>query len=136
MAEGMLQISGIDGADGLKALIADLEREARVAPAEARKVVQKGAQNIKTDWRRRWSGHPHAPRLPSAVGYDTRILGPLCEAEIGPDKDKPQGALGNLFEYGSVKNAPIPGGAPALEAERPKFEAAMEGLAFRGSSWR
>jgi hypothetical protein len=132
---GSFSFSGIEGKDGLKELIADLEREARVAPAEARKVLQKGALNIKNDWRRRWSGRPHAPRLPYAIGYDTRVLGGVSEAEIGPDKDKPQGALGNLFEYGSVNNAPIPGGAPALEAERPKFEAAMEALAFRGSSW-
>lgn len=136
MAERGLQIYGIDGPDGLQMLVADLEREARTAPAEAKKVVVKGAVNVKGGWRRRWSGFAHAPRLPYAVGYDVKTLGGKIEAEIGPDKDKPQGALGNLFEYGSLKNAPIPGGAPALEAERPKFEKAMENLAFAGPSWR
>jgi len=138
MADGVVQVVGIDGPDGLQILAAELRREAQIAAAEARKVVQKGSVNIKADWRRRWSGHAHAPRLPYAIGFDTKVLGSRIESEIGPDKDKPQGALGNLFEFGSIKNAPIPGGAPALEAERPKFERAMEALAFSSQekSWR
>ncbi|MCX4470452.1 hypothetical protein OOK41_09050 [Micromonospora sp. NBC_01655] len=115
----------------LHLLAVDLTEAAAAAPAEVRKVVQKGALNIKTDWRRRWSGHAHAPRLPYAVTYDTRETSAGSTAEIGPDKDKPQGALGNLFEYGSVNNAPIPGGVPAAEAEKPRFEKALEDLAVR-----
>lgn len=133
---GLVTVTGIDGPDGLQILAADLAREAKIAPAEARKVVQRGALNIKTDWRKRWTGYKHAPRLPYAITYDTRQLGGRIDAEIGPDKDKPQGALGNLFEYGSLNNAPIPGAAPALRTEQPKFEKAMEGLAFRGQRWR
>lgn len=113
------------------AFAVDLDAAAAVAPAEVRKVVQRGALNIKTDWRRRWTGLGHAPRLPYAVTYDTRELPGGATAEIGPDKDKPQGALGNLIEYGSVNNAPIPGGAPALAAEGPRFERSLEDLAVR-----
>jgi hypothetical protein len=137
MADGTIRITGIDGAGGLEALVTEFHREAEIAPDEARKVVQKGLLNIKNDWRRRWTGHPHAPRLPYAITYDSVAVGPRIMGEVGPDKDKPQGALGNLFEYGSVNNPPIPGGAPALEAERPKFERAMEALPFPGEkSWR
>lgn len=138
MAGGMVTVAGISGRDGLQGLVADLTREARIAPAEARKVVQKGCLNIKGDWRRRWSGFSHAPRLPYAIGFDTKILGGLIEGEVGPDKDKPQGALGNLLEYGSLNNSPIPGGAPSLLAEKPKFERAMEALPFSAQeqSWR
>jgi hypothetical protein len=95
----------------------------------ARAVVQRGALNIKRDWQRRWTGHSHAPALPRAVTYDTTASRTAATAEIGPDKNKPQGALGNLFEYGSVNNAPIPGGAPAAAAEQPRFERAAEQLA-------
>jgi len=133
---GLMRVTGIDGPDGLRALAADFAREATIAPAEARKVVVKGCYNIKADWRRRWSGYPHAPGLPYAITYDTKQLGGRIEGEVGPDKDKRQGALGNLFEFGSLKNAPIPGGAPALEAERPKFERATEALPFAGERWR
>jgi len=134
-----ITVTGIDGPNGLNMLAADLERAAKIAPKEARKVVQRGLQNIKTDWRQRWTGYAHAPRLPYSITYDTSIsLGGRIEGEVGPDKDKPQGALGNLFEFGSIKNAPIPGGMPALQAEQPKFEKAMEqlGLDSLGPKWR
>lgn len=115
-------------------LLALADRQALV-PAEmaagARGIVQRGALNIKRDWRRAWSGHAHAPALPYAVTYDTELTQGGAAAEIGPDKDKPQGALGNLFEYGSAKNAPIPGGRPAADAEQPRFEAAAEELAVK-----
>ena len=108
-----------------------LDEAVSAAPDEAAKVVEKGALNIKDGWRRRWSGHAHAPALPNAVTYDTYrgLRGP--GAEIGPDKDKRQGDLGNLFEYGSVNNAPIPGGAPSVAEELPRYEQAMEDLSVR-----
>lgn len=144
MADGMVRVSGVDGKDGLKGLMAELEREAEVAADEARKVVAKGALNIKKDWQRRWSGISHAPMIPYTIGYDSRVIGSRAEATIGPDDAKqvgggPHRTPGNLaaiFEYGSVNNAPIPGGAPALDAERPKFERALEALAFSAEkSW-
>jgi hypothetical protein len=126
----MVQVR-VEGIDGLRRLAADLDAAAHVAPEEARKVVAKGALNIKKDWRRAWTGLRHAPALPYAITYDTKLTGDRASAEIGPDKDRRQGALGNLIEYGSVKNAPIPGGLPALEREAPRFEKALTDLAAR-----
>ena len=48
----------------------------------------------------------------------------LHEAEIGPDKLRPQGPLGNLIEFGSINNPPHPGGLPAALREEPRFEKA------------
>lgn len=126
-------VSGLDGAHGLEYLAGELEEAAAAAPAEVRKVVQRGALNVKRDWRKAWSGLSNAPALPYAVGYDTSETPTGAVAEIGPDKDKAQGALGNLIEYGSVNNAPHPGGAPALRAEEPKFLRALEDLAYRSA---
>lgn len=112
--------------------VADLLAKAPgVAAAEARRVVAKGALNVKTDARRRISGHPHMPSLPAAITYDTHETVGTVWAEIGPDKEKRQGALGNIAEYGTPKNAPIPFMRPAAETERPKFEKAMEDLAAK-----
>ncbi len=131
----MGRVVSIDGAHGLEILAADLGQAAEDALPEVRRVVQKGALNIKKDWRQAWSGLDHAPRLPYAVTYDTEEKRTSVTAEIGPDKDKRQGALGNLIEYGSVNNAPIPGGAKALRAEEPRYEKALgdvlEGLTDR-----
>ena len=97
-----------------------------------RAVVQKGALNIKNGARQRISGHAHAPAYPSSITYDTKIGPTSAEAEIGPEKGKRQGALGNILEYGTVKNAPIPHIRPAADEELPRFDKALEDLAVKG----
>lgn len=104
---------------------------AGVAPAEARKVVAKGALDIKNDARRRRSGSQHFPRLPAAITYESHVTATGGWADIGPDHDKPQGNLGHIPEYGSLKTAARPYMRPAAEAELPKFERAMEALAVK-----
>jgi hypothetical protein len=53
-------------------------------------------------------------------------------SDIGPDRSRgAAAALANIPEYGTVKNAPIPGGIPALAAEEPRFEKAMQDLAVK-----
>ena len=46
-------------------------------------------------------------------------------AQIGPDKGLPQGALGNLIEYGSVNNPGHNNGKDALDAEIPRTVKAL-----------
>lgn len=120
----------IDG-DDMERWVAKLSEAASEAPAEATKVVARGALNIKNDARDRASGIRHAPAYPRSISYDQwqGLRGPV--AEIGPDKDRRQGALGNLLEYGSVNNAPIPHMKPAIDAEMPRFERALGDLAVR-----
>lgn len=110
----------------LEKLAADLSNAVPVSAAKVRGVVQKGALNVKNDWRAAWSGLAHAPSVDEAVTFDTRVTAGGIEAEIGPDKSKRQGALGNLIEFGSVNNGPTPGGEPALQAEEPRFVKALE----------
>ena len=116
-------------AEGLTELIDDLKSARDRVVEETRKVVARGAYNIKKDVKERWSGLAHAPAIPRAVSYDTTVAGTTVSAEIGPDKAKRQGALGNLLEYGSVNNAPIPALGPALDAEEPRFAKALEDVA-------
>jgi hypothetical protein len=114
--------------EGLTELIATLTAAELKAAPGVFDVVGHGAFNIKKDWQRAWTGLKHAPSAARAVSYETRRHAADVSAEIGPDKDKPQGALGNLLEYGSVNNPPHPGGAPALDAEAPRFEKALGDL--------
>ena len=98
----------------------------RNAGTEFRAVVNKGALNVKLGWQRRWRGLSHAPSLADAISYDLKSRGMAeHEAEIGPDKTKRQGALGNLIEFGSINNPPHPGGLPAALREEPRFEGAV-----------
>lgn len=116
---------------GLTELLVMLTKaESQSVPAVAG-VVGKAAVNIKKDWAQRWGGIAHAPALPAAVTYDVAYGLWTVEAEIGPDKQKRQGALGNIIEFGTENNAPIPGGLPALEAETPRVERQLAELGER-----
>ncbi|MEW1803202.1 hypothetical protein ACIGO7_35300 [Streptomyces virginiae] len=99
--------------------------EANVAQAEHEMiaVVTRGALNIKNDWRSnaRASSGRHARLYPNSISYDVTPIPGGATAEIGPDKGKPQGALGNLLEFGSVNNPPHNDGGRALLAEEPRF---------------
>lgn len=112
-------------ASDLSRLVADLGRvPGKVVPA-VRGVVEHGALNVKREAADLISGHPHAPAYPKSITYDVKAGLGSVEAEVGPDKGRRQGALGNILEYGTSKNAPIPHLGPSLEAEAPRFEKAL-----------
>lgn len=109
--------------DDLRSLAADLYAAGDRAESEAAKIVSKGALNIKKDWRRKWRGLSHLPSIHYTIGYDLYGSDGVIGARIGPDADMEtlQGALGGFPEFGSVNNAPHPGGLPALLEEEPAF---------------
>ncbi|MFE7609245.1 hypothetical protein [Streptomyces celluloflavus] len=87
----------------------------------SRQAVEVSARRIKEDARRRISGHPHLPHYPHSITYDLRSSAAGPWAEIGPDKSRTQGPLGNVIEFGTRNNAPIPHIGPAFEAGVPDF---------------
>lgn len=117
----------------LDVLAHDLDRAAGVAPKEARKVVAKGALNIKTDARRRRSGSKYLPALVQAITYESHETPAGGWAEVGPEHGKRQGNLGHIPENGTLTNAPEPYMAPAAAAEQPRFEKAMQDLAVKAA---
>jgi hypothetical protein len=94
-------------------------------------VVSRGALNVKNDAIRLISGHAHSPHYPRSISYEVTSDAHSVGAEIGPDKSRggTQAALGNILEFGTSKNAPIPHLHPALLAEEPRFVAAVETVA-------
>lgn len=111
----------------------EFERELRHAieavTPEARKVLAKGALNVKKDWQQAWRGIRHAPRISRSISYDVTVNKASMYAVIGAE-DGPvdQGFLAPIIEYGGIHNAPNPGGQPALDREEPRLVAAMEAL--------
>lgn len=113
------------GADELRDVARRLEMTGLRAAATATAIVTKGAQNIKEAMRTDAQGIGHAPDFPDAITYDVHqtLAGP--EAEIGPDKDRRQGALGNILYFGTSKNAPVRNPSVGIDAELPRFEKAL-----------
>jgi hypothetical protein len=113
------------------ALVDAINRASAPAMKDIEAVVFRGAMNIKKDAARRISGHPHLRALPAAIDFDVyrSLRGPA--AEIGPNHSRRQGALGNIPEFGTINNAPMPYMRPAGEAEEPRFAKAMEDLAVK-----
>jgi len=114
--------------DDLRALIEDLAgaaNDGRVLDA-LEPVVKKGAVNVKKDWRTKAAAAApaHAKRYPYSIDFDVArsTLAHTVGAVIGPDKDKTQGPLGNLLEFGSANNPPQLSGQQALDSEAEEFE--------------
>ncbi|MER7517779.1 hypothetical protein [Streptomyces sp. NPDC126499] len=109
----------------LEALAAVFRVNAVQAQVQARAVVARGALNIKNGWRANATATAgqHARLYPLSISYSMLPHPTGASAEIGPDKSRPQGALGNLLEFGSVNNPPHMDGARALAAEAAAFTA-------------
>ncbi len=119
---------------GLADLAEDLRGAGRRYSGQVPAIIKRGAQNVKKDAQHRISAQftqRHARLYPGSITYDLTVSGGRVTAVIGPDKEKRQGALGNLLEFGSSRNAPLPHLLPAFEAELPKTEQALQAAAIR-----
>lgn len=128
--------------DDLDRLARDLTEAPRKTQRAILGVVEHAAVNVKDGWKRnaRGSAGRHAKRYPSSITYDMMSIGAALrghiEAEVGPDKGRPQGALGNLIEFGSVHNPPHNDGGRALRDEEPKLERAIAEATLDALGWR
>lgn len=115
----------------LEALAGVFRMNAVRAQVQAQAVVARGALNIKNAWKANATATAgrHGRLYPSSISYDMLPHPMGASAEIGPDKGAPQGALGNLLEFGSSKNPPHNDGGRALAAEAPVFTAHVAAIA-------
>jgi hypothetical protein len=116
--------------DELRDLAADLNKAAvKVFPAVAA-VVAKGAHNVKEQMAEEAQSSGSYRHFHRSIGYDLHKGG--LEAEIGPDKHGPQGALGNILYFGTSKNAAVLDIESALRDEAPRFEKAIGDVGVPG----
>lgn len=114
----------------LEQLAADLGKAGSNAGPFVRKAVEVTARNVRDDWRDAAKGMAHAPAFPYSITYD--LIGfqgfgaTVLDAEIGPDKTRTQGALGNLIEFGSRNNPPKGLGHGALQRNEEDFVTGLE----------
>ena len=118
--------------DTPESLAADMLKAAAEAVVATRAVVQVGAFNIKRDAKENVlkSAPIHNAGAAAAITYDTSIGKTTVDAEIGYDKDKKPGRIGNLLEFGGGKDHSPPHRdlGRALDAEEPRFTEALAAL--------
>jgi hypothetical protein len=103
-------------------LVGDFTRAGLTAGTRVVPILQRGGGNMQREARRNIAGLAHAPHYPASITFDVDSTIAGVAVEVGPDKDRPQGALGNLLEYGSAKNPPHAHLGPALDREAPNIE--------------
>jgi hypothetical protein len=101
---------------GLTVVVDDLGTFATRLRGNVAKAVQVTSRKVQNDARNGIRGHKYLPAYPYSITYDVKVTAEGVEGEIGPDKGRAQGPLGNIIEYGTSKNAPIPHLGPALDA--------------------
>lgn len=121
-------MSEFDASDVLRLAI-DLENISSNAQKPLRETVQKSARTIRDAMRRDAQGHAHFPHFPSSITFETKENAGSIDAEIGPDKGRTQGALGNILYFGTSKNAPVLNLNAPLDTEAPRFQKAVEDAA-------
>lgn len=110
-------------------LVADFgHATARVLPL-VDAVVKKAADNLKKDLAGQATYSRHFRGMAGSISYDSAYgLGSVAY-EVGPDKDRRGGALGNLFFFGGVHGGGGTGDLDgAVRTEQPRMIKALEDL--------
>lgn len=113
-------MASIDSAD-MRQLAADMGSVPSEVEANTVKALNVTSFKIRSAWREKLRGSSTLPALPYAVTFDAKQGRGVLESEIGFDKGRAQGALGNISEFGSVNNAPRGFGAAALAENAEDF---------------
>lgn len=115
-----------EGLQAIEEYAAVLRAAETAAMEQVKPVFVRALYNIKTSAKSRAAGHPHLPFYAASISYDSKRVGMTLEGEVGPDKGKRQGPLGNIAEYGTSHHGPyLPVLGPATEEEIPRYEQAL-----------
>lgn len=111
----------------LDKLVADLGEIPEEKLPQVKKVVSRGALNVKTDLRAGAANGGSYKHFARSIDYD--IVDGGLGAEIGPNKDQIQGALGNLLYFGTSKSGGVLDINGPLTKEEPRFVDAIADVA-------
>ncbi len=107
-------------ARAVRELATDLGRAPAEALGEVRRVVQRGALNIKRDMQAEATGSRRLAGIAPSITYTTELLPDGITAEIGPEIGRAQGSLGFVAYEGTPTSGPVfpdPQGALDRESE-------------------
>lgn len=108
----------------LRQLDADLGKIPGRAVPPLMAAADKSGQRVRRQMRSDARGIAHAPYFPASITHEVEVKVGQIAVEVGPDKGRKQGALGNILYFGTSKNGPVLDINAPLEAEGPKLEKA------------
>ncbi|GEM_PF-2075383 len=116
-------MDGIDiDVSDLWPLAADLGASGERVLAGVRPIMEKTALNTKVGMQADFKTGGHAKHAWRAIDYDIQTtFGGSIEAEVGFNKGKRQGSLGNFLAFGSSRNGPIGDITAAARREEPSL---------------
>ena len=110
----------------VRALAVDMRQAVRKATGETKKIVAKGALEIKKDLQGQMAGSKHFKGFARGITYD--VLDGGFSAEIGPEKGKP-GSGANLGYFGTSRGGgTVEDPIEALLREAPEVERRLSDL--------
>lgn len=118
-------------ASELRSLAADLGKASREVFEEAEATTEKAAHNIKETMRAEAESSGAYRHFSGSISYDRKMSVGSIAYEVGPDKGRTQGALGNILYFGTSKNAPVLDVESGLSKEAPEFERRIADMAAR-----
>ena len=113
--------------DDLESVIRDLGKVAALAVPDVDRVMKKGAQNIKDSLVDEARSSPTlGARLARSISYDAVGKAGQLAYEIGPDKDRFGGPLGNIYYFGTSRGGGTGDLDGPLDREEPNLVSEME----------
>lgn len=110
-------------------LIADLSASTKGLLPKVDAVVKKGADNVKKDLNGQARHSTHFNAMDGSITYDSNYRLGLVQYEVGPDKRRRGGALGNIFFFGGANGGGGTGDLDgAMRTEEPHMVKALGDL--------
>lgn len=110
-------------------LVADLSKAGPATVEKVDPIIKSGAAGVEADLNAQAAGSKHFKGMAGSVTSDRAFAFGLVNYEIGPDKSRRGGALGNIFFFGGANGGGGTGDLDgALEREEPKVSKALGDL--------
>jgi hypothetical protein len=91
-------------------------------------VVSKGAVNIKTEMIADVSRSPHFKGMAGSITYEHHNTKGVIRREVGPDKGRRGGSLGNIYYFGTSRGGGSGDIEKPIRSEEPRLLSAMHAL--------
>jgi hypothetical protein len=116
-------------ADDFQSLARDIGDVPKKTGPFLRQAFEVSSVKIKKGWQSKVDGSPSLPYLKNALDYTITAAGAVggsqISSEIGFNKNRKQGALGNVSEYGTPTKPGSGYGAAALDENTDDFESGI-----------